>query len=187
MLCSLELWLEPKVFFVCFFYKYTYWNGFKVWPNQCIIWSDSTGTKQNNKTSFELNEYFVPFKPQWILRLKASEVLILEADGPQLLMLRLPDSNSQLPKGPRSLIPASLCSYSPYCLDSPSFLLLFYLIGKHLSSFKTQVNDHFIHLCVLSFTQPILLKIHHMPEPILVMGEPKGENTWFLFSKKLTI
>lgn len=81
-------------------------------------------------------------------------------------------SYSQFPKSPWSLIPPSLCSYTPFCLDCPSFLLLFYMIGKHLSSFETQVNDHFLPVCILSFIQPILLKIHHMPEtPFQPIGE----------------
>lgn len=36
----------------------------QVWPNQCVIWSDSTVTNLNNRASSELNQYFTPMKTE---------------------------------------------------------------------------------------------------------------------------
>lgn len=59
----------------------------------------------------ELNQYFIPFKPQWVLRLKPSEALVLaKALGSELLCLptSYPISESFLavlssPKDPQML------------------------------------------------------------------------------------
>lgn len=129
--------------------------------------------------------------PQWILRPEASEVLVLEVEAPVTprhsapLTYTLYPSRLQLLSVPQRS--PSLCSYSPFCLDSPSFFLPFYLLSKHLSSFKTQLKDHFIHVRIRSFIQPAVVKIHHMPGCILVTGKPKSEQYMVPILKKLTI
>lgn len=172
--------------FCLFFLQICPLDGLKIWPNQCIIWSDSTGTNQNNKTVwaepifYSLQTSMSP-ETEAFWSVGPSQGPWLRAAVPPYLIpyIWVILSCSQFPQ--RSPNAPSLCSYSPFHLDCSSFYPPPpYLRGNYLLIFQNSTEES-LHAFINLLSQQTLIE----DSPYAILGNPKVNNTWSLFLKSL--